>query len=142
MTQVTYFKQDTGQIVGSASGLIEDLELNTPNQCAMLSGMYNAEDYYVDVNNNTVVAMPPRPSTYHVFDYTNKTWVDARTIEDQKIIVKSLRNRYLDESDWTQLPDVQLSTKSEWAIYRQELRDVTSQSGYPLNVIWPTPPQG
>jgi two-component sensor histidine kinase len=31
--------------------------------------------------------------------------------------------------------------QQEWAVYRQNLRDITSQSGYPFNVIWPTKPE-
>lgn len=56
--------------------------------------------------------------------------------------IKSQRNLLLQQSDWTQLPDVPIDSKQAWAAYRQQLRDVTSQSGYPFNVIWPTPPQG
>ena len=51
------------------------------------------------------------------------------------------RNRLLYETDWTQMPDVTLATKTAWATYRQALRDITEQSGYPTNIIWPTPPQ-
>jgi|LakMenEpi03Aug12_release.lakeMendotaPanAssembly.Ray.scaffolds.fasta_scaffold1960121_2 hypothetical protein len=51
------------------------------------------------------------------------------------------RNRLLYETDWTQLPDVPLANKAAWATYRQALRDVPTQSGYPVNVVWPTPPQ-
>lgn len=54
---------------------------------------------------------------------------------------KSKRNLLLQESDWTQLPDVPLETKQAWATYRQALRDITSQEGYPFNVIWPTKPE-
>lgn len=45
-------------------------------------------------------------------------------------------------SDWTQLADVPLSAekKAEWNTYRQALRDITTQSGYPFNVVWPTEP--
>lgn len=54
---------------------------------------------------------------------------------------KTKRNRLLSETDWTQMPDVTLATKTAWATYRQALRDITEQSGYPTNIIWPTPPQ-
>jgi hypothetical protein len=30
---------------------------------------------------------------------------------------------------------------AQWQTYRQALRDVPTQSGYPVNVVWPTPPQ-
>jgi hypothetical protein len=52
------------------------------------------------------------------------------------------RNRYLSESDWTQLPDSPLneSKRNEWVIYRQSLRDITNQED-PFNIIWPIKPQ-
>jgi hypothetical protein len=51
------------------------------------------------------------------------------------------RDRRLAESDWTQLPDVPQAIKSLWATYRQELRDITQQAGFPQNITWPTKPQ-
>ena len=57
-----------------------------------------------------------------------------------KLEVLSKRNGLLQASDWTQLPDVPLGTKSAWAEYRQALRDITDQAEYPDNVIWPTSP--
>lgn len=49
------------------------------------------------------------------------------------------RNIRLLETDWTQLPDVPLTAeqKSAWATYRQALRDVPSQPGFPANINWP-----
>ena len=55
--------------------------------------------------------------------------------------IKTKRNRILYETDWTQLPDVTLANKAAWAAYRQELRDITTQAGYPTEITWPTPPQ-
>lgn len=52
------------------------------------------------------------------------------------------RNALLAESDWTQLADVPLSAeqKAAWAAYRQQLRDITDQAGFPQNINWPTKP--
>lgn len=54
--------------------------------------------------------------------------------------VRTERNTRLTACDWTQLPDVTLATKSDWATYRQALRDITAQPGFPINVTWPTEP--
>jgi len=51
------------------------------------------------------------------------------------------RNQLLSESDWTQLPDVPQALKDAWATYRQALRDITAQSGFPRNIVYPTKPQ-
>ena len=43
-------------------------------------------------------------------------------------------------SDWTQLPDIPQATKDLWRPYRQALRDVTEQEGYPYQIDWPVAP--
>lgn len=53
--------------------------------------------------------------------------------------VRQQRNQYLAECDWTQLPDAPVDSSS-WAIYRQALRDMSLQNGFPYNVIWPIKP--
>lgn len=57
-------------------------------------------------------------------------------------VAVSKRNALLAESDWTQLSDVPLTSeqKSLWAAYRQQLRDITEQSGFPANINWPVKP--
>lgn len=53
--------------------------------------------------------------------------------------VRQQRNTLLVACDWTQLPDAPVD-QTAWAAYRQALRDVTDQDGFPANVIWPVPP--
>lgn len=54
--------------------------------------------------------------------------------------IREERNILLLTSDWTQLSDAPVDS-SAWATYRQELRDISSQTEFPWNVIWPTEPQ-
>jgi hypothetical protein len=70
---------------------------------------------------------------------THTTLPRAEMDLDTKALIK--RQSLLASSDWTQMPDVELSTKTQWATYRQELRDITDQPGYPSSIVWPTPPQ-
>jgi hypothetical protein len=53
--------------------------------------------------------------------------------------VRQQRNALLSACDWTQLPDSPADHET-WATYRQELRDVTSQPGFPWDVVWPEAP--
>ena len=53
--------------------------------------------------------------------------------------IRTERNRLLSESDWTQVIDAPVD-QDAWAEYRQALRDITSQEGFPRNVVWPTKP--
>lgn len=50
------------------------------------------------------------------------------------------RNALLASSDWTQVDDSPVD-KAAWAAYRQALRDVPAQEGFPRNIMWPTQPQ-
>lgn len=59
--------------------------------------------------------------------------------ETQAAVVRSLRNAKLQACDWTQLADAP-TTNATWSTYRQSLRDVPSQSGFPWNVTWPSEP--
>jgi hypothetical protein len=54
--------------------------------------------------------------------------------------VSEKRSKLLSESDWTQLSDVSILNKQDWATYRQSLRVIATQPGYPWAVEWPTAP--
>jgi hypothetical protein len=51
------------------------------------------------------------------------------------------RDFLLKECDWTQMPDYNGANKASWATYRQALRDVPTQSGFPWAIQWPTKPE-
>jgi hypothetical protein len=53
--------------------------------------------------------------------------------------VRSDRDSKLANSDWTQVADAPVD-KTAWANYRQALRDVPEQAGFPWEVIWPEQP--
>jgi len=53
--------------------------------------------------------------------------------------VRADRDKRLAECDWTQLSDSQVD-KAVWATYRQELRDVPAQTGFPHDITWPEKP--
>lgn len=65
----------------------------------------------------------------------------APTTEKTAFGVRAQRNILLSNTDWTQMPDVPQATKDLWQPYRQALRDVPQQAGFPDNIVWPTPPQ-
>ena len=52
--------------------------------------------------------------------------------------LRGQRDQLLKETDWMALSDVTMS--SEMTSYRQALRDITDQTGFPYSVIWPTKP--
>lgn len=58
---------------------------------------------------------------------------------EQAKSVRTSRNDKLKDCDWTQITD-STADKAVWATYRQALRDVTAQAGFPWNIDWPTEP--
>ena len=63
----------------------------------------------------------------------------AATDAAQTVSVRDQRNKKLADCDWTQLADAPVD-KAAWASYRQELRDIPSQAGFPWEVTWPSVP--
>lgn len=59
--------------------------------------------------------------------------------KDQAYSVRRNRDRLLTASDWTQVADAPVD-QAAWATYRQALRDVPQQAGFPDNITWPEVP--
>ena len=99
-------------------------------------------------------AESPNGVTIHSTDYymdvdgvvRNKVYVREFTQEElTDKFIRAPRSFLLAASDWTQAVDSPLTAekKAEWAVYRQELRDLTTK--YPNvqksdDVIWPAEP--
>jgi hypothetical protein len=52
---------------------------------------------------------------------------------------RAIRNQLLTASDWTQVADAPVD-QAAWAAYRQALRDVPNQLGFPVTIDWPVAP--
>jgi len=81
-----------------------------------------------------------RGETFHYPDWTplpRPGW-RKRLVEERWRRVRIRRDALLVCTDFTQLPDVTLD-HATWAVYRQALRDVTSQPD-PAAITWPVPP--
>ena len=63
----------------------------------------------------------------------------AERIQSMADGVRSGRDDLLVKSDWTQVADAPVD-KAAWATYRQALRDITTQPGFPWDVQWPVAP--
>lgn len=83
-----------------------------------------------------------QPGPWYMVQGTPPAWHPDTVTQLAETARMALARRFdlLQQSDWTQLPDVLLETKTQWATYRQALRDITDQPGYPFNIVWPTPP--
>ena len=74
----------------------------------------------------------------------DSVWTQTGTLEqlperEAAINVRADRDRLLSRSDWTQLSDAPGDTAA-WATYREQLRNIPAQEGFPFTVSWPTEP--
>lgn len=104
---------------------------------AVVEGHFDRDEWYWS---GTAMERVPseKPSRFHRFDRARQTWVGD--IAAAGSFVRARRATALAATDWTQLPDVPEATRVLWQPYRQALRDVPAQAGFPFNVEWPTPP--
>lgn len=63
----------------------------------------------------------------------------AQKDAEQAKNVRTTRDAKLAECDWTQVADAPVD-KTVWATYRQALRDITAQEGFPWTITWPDAP--
>lgn len=75
--------------------------------------------------------------------YKTGRWVIGYTAENKpqdqaEDAVRNKRDQLLKETDWMALSDVTMT--EEMTAYRQALRDITEQTGFPYSVVWPTKP--
>lgn len=54
--------------------------------------------------------------------------------------IRAERDRLITASDWTQVADAPVD-QAAWVVYRQALRNVPQQAGFPKAVIWPPKPE-
>jgi len=66
----------------------------------------------------------------------------ARLNSEAAASVRTQRDAKLAESDWMVIKSAEtgVALATEWAIYRQALRDITEQDGFPNEITWPTDP--
>jgi hypothetical protein len=69
--------------------------------------------------------------------------VEQPTSSQLGTAIRTVRDRFLLLTDWTQLNGAPLTPSqiAEWAVYRDELRALPSQPTFPDTYTWPVPPQ-
>lgn len=67
---------------------------------------------------------------------------EEQAVAREQIIhnLKFKRNTLLEETDWMMFADTPEISQA-WLDYRQALRDVPAQAGFPETVVWPTKPE-
>ena len=90
--------------------------------------------YHATPNGN----VPFTPEEEAEWDAMEAEWV-AGANDRAAADIRTERDIKLTQSDWTQVADAPVD-KAAWATYRQALRDIPSQAGFPNEVVWPVEP--
>lgn len=161
---MAYAKVYLGKIIEYPVNL---LTLKKQNPTVSFPSKFSEFDYasYGVVEITDVPIPDYNPDVERVIEHdpikVNGTWQRKWVIEElsdeekQKILdskaaaVRTERDRKLAETDWRVIFEVEkaaidglgIQYPTAWANYRQALRDITKQPGFPLTVDWPVPPQ-
>jgi len=117
-------KWDNGQWV------LEDIPPQKPEQ------PYDSWTY--DEETNEWVPPVAKPDENAEWDEENLEWIPGDVVLARN--ARTQRDTLLSQSDWTQVPDAPVDQQA-WANYRQALRDVPQQAGFPTDINWPTKPE-
>jgi len=101
-------------------------------ECSYLEGWVTDTQY---IFNDQIVDFPDKPSEIHTWNWDTLSWAKNLELAEQNI--RRQRQEFLESTDWTQLPDVPEATRLKYQAYRQALRDITAQDGFPENVTFP-----
>jgi len=108
-----------------------DVEINHPDY-GWIPYTLDMSDTDMTINNNDLLSLIGTDFAAYVAptaDETNAALAAA---------VRADRNARLAATDWMANSDVTMS--DAWRTYRQALRDIPAQSGFPTNVTWPVKP--
>lgn len=90
-----------------------------------------------DVSTGEVVHIPYTAEEEAQRDAEEAAWI-AGANDRKAAEIRAERNAKIAACDWRVLPDVLNS--DVWKVYRQALRDIPAQPGFPENVVWPDAP--
>jgi len=93
----------------------------------------------VNVSTGEIVQIPYTTEEQAEYDTKKAAW-DAGANDRKAIEVRAERNAKLAATDWTQNADAPQAIKDSYITYRQALRDLPAQSGFPNQVVWPESP--
>jgi len=118
----------------------------SPGQDYIEGTVADTRTNYIKQQDGVYVVAQRDPPPSRFCSWVNGQWVEdtQRKYDFYAEFTRERREQLLIDSDWTDT----LSAKArlgddlynQWQTYRQALRDITKQSGFPLDVIWPVPP--
>lgn len=109
------------------------VEITSDLHAALLDGQSQGKIITADANGFPVLADPPAPTTKQLA-------AQARATRDAKLSATTwLVERHRDEKE-TGTTTLTAQEYADLLAYRQALRDVPQQAGFPADVVWPQRP--
>lgn len=132
----------------SYCGRWSNLAINTPDGFVAIEGSFDRFRQKFDISSGFVIEYIPEkpvdtPLEVFVWSESDWRWIPEKTRLAFEKDERERRDEMLSLTDWTQLSDAPLTAVElqAWRSYRQALRDVTEQHGFPMEITWPEPPQ-
>lgn len=101
-------------------------------------------DGAIEISSEAHAALLDAQSSGKLIDWSGDVPVSVdvapQSNEELAAMARSKRDALLTSCDWTQVSDAPVDQLA-WREYRQALRDVPEQSGFPLDIDWPVAPQ-
>ena len=121
--------------------MIKEMNIQSAQYCNDDNGYPASVQAVID---DVTLSVPLDPGNRHYAEIMRQVEAGELTIEPDPgptteqlaAQVRSERDRRLKESDWTQVADAPVDAAA-WATYRQALRDIPQQSGFPSDIDWP-----
>jgi len=93
-----------------------------------------------NVNEGQVAKRDEQPAVQGDGTYVWGWTIGNKTPTELTTEARNKRDALLSQSDWTQVIDAPVD-QAAWATYRQALRDVPDQAGFPMDINWPVAPE-
>jgi len=123
MYKYSRYNLATGRFTGQGSNS-NQANVTAKDGEGLIEGHYDHDTQMVV--DGAVVGIPSGTIEQEEID---RAWIDLR----------ASRDRRLQSTDWTQVPDAPVDSQT-WATYRQALRDLPANTTDPRNPVWPTRP--
>ena len=130
---------------------IEEKIPTTPEECVGMVVAHESRTPHDYTLKKLFVALTAGSKTHRLARGKDLSWsveaIPEKTPEEVKAEasaqVRAQRDALLAETDHLVMPDYPLTDEQREAVkaYRQELRDVPQQDGFPLEVVWPKKPE-
>jgi hypothetical protein len=145
----SFYDAETGAIApGVITCTAAQLAANTPAGHIAIPGAFDHLSQRVDLATGQVVDyQPPAPADDELrtwaWNAETRRWVASPTVLAMANAARTERDARLAACDWVTVRALELGEEipADWLAYRQALRDVPLQPGFPSAIDWPAPPE-